>query len=209
MSPGITLVGLLGLLASDSRSITMAMVAAMEDEEDMCTTVMSRFRNSQQPEHKHLCAVVQAMGEVLREQNLSPTPTAYFAATMSSLDRQMAGAARNEAVTTALCTFLAMVLPKTPAPVLRSKGDAALVLLVNMLGKDAGNAGTVKAALSCLENVIRGVDKSNWLTVAPAFNLLLQFCLDQRPKVTLPSFCNRRCHIECSICQEFAPSNFD
>lgn len=161
------------------------MDSSIEEDEDMCATVMGRFRNSQQPEHKHLCAVVAAMGEVLREQSLSPTPTAYFAATMSSLDRQVAGASRNEAVTTALCSFLAMVLPKTPAPVLRSKGDAALKILVDVLRTDAENAGTVKAGLSCLENVIRGVDKSNWLSVAPSFNLLLQFCLDQRPKVLI------------------------
>ncbi len=39
----------------------------IEIDEDMCATMMVRFRNSQQPKHKHLCAVVAAMAEVLRE----------------------------------------------------------------------------------------------------------------------------------------------
>lgn len=125
---------------------------AMGEDDDMCAVLMARFGNSQAPEHKHLCAVVQAMAEVLREQSLDPTPTAYFAATMSCLDRQ---AARNEAVTTALCTFLAMVLHKTPASVIRSKGDATLKLLVGLIGADSESANTVKSALSCLEIVIQ------------------------------------------------------
>nr|PNR59348.1 hypothetical protein PHYPA_002139 [Physcomitrium patens] len=124
------------------------------------------------------------MAEVLQEQSLEPTPTAYFAATMSCLDRQAANTAvRNEAVTTALCTFLAMVLHKVPASVLRSKGDAALKLLVGLLTASSENASTVKAVLSCLEIVICGADTSNWHMVAPAFNYLLRFCTDQRPKV--------------------------
>lgn len=156
---------------------------AMGEDEDMCVALTSRFRNSQAPEHKHLCAVVQAMAEVLQEQALDPSPTAYFAATMSCLDRQAASASRSEAVTTALCTFLAMVLKKTPASVVRSKGAAALKLLVGLLATDAESASTLKAALSCVELLIRAVDTSNFLTVAPAFNSLLRFCLDQRPKV--------------------------
>lgn len=157
---------------------------AMGEDDDMCAVVMARFRNSQAPEHRHLCAVAQAMASVLQEQSMDPTPTAYFAAAISCLDRQAAsGGDRTEAVTTAFCTFLAMVLNKTPAAVVRSKGDAMLKLFVVVLTDYAESANTVKAALSCLEIVIRGADTSNWLMVAPAFNCLLRYCLDQRPKV--------------------------
>ncbi len=49
--------------------------------EDMRATVMARFTNSQQLTHKHLCAVVAAMAEVLRrpavldDRPISPTPS--------------------------------------------------------------------------------------------------------------------------------------
>jgi ribosomal RNA-processing protein 12 len=163
--------------------MALMMENGIETDEDMCATVMARFRNSQQPEHKHLCAVVAAMAEVLREQSLTPSPTAYFAAAMSSLDRQTKSPSRNEAVTTALCTFLALALPKTPVSVRRSKSDAILKLLVKLLTTEEANAATVKAGLSCVENVLVAADKSNWLALAPSFNLLLHHCLDARPKV--------------------------
>jgi ribosomal RNA-processing protein 12 len=67
--------------------MALMMENGIETYEDMCATVMARFRNSQQPEHKHLCAVVATMAEVLREQFLTPSPMAYFVAAMSSLDR--------------------------------------------------------------------------------------------------------------------------
>jgi ribosomal RNA-processing protein 12 len=180
----------------------------IETDEDMCATVMARFRNSQQPEHKHLCAVVAAMAKVLREQSLTPSPTAYFATAMSSLDRQTKSPSRNEAVTTALCTFLALVLPKTPASVRRSKSDAILKLLVKLLMAEEANAVTVKAGLSWVENVLVAADKSNWLALAPSFNLLLHHCLDAHPKVPkhhlhcvpiLFCTCSLNCSLLCNI----------
>ena len=160
-----------------------AMDLVMGEDDDMCVVLMARFRNSEAPEHKRLCAVVKTMAEVLREQAVDPIPTAYFAVAMSCLERQVASGAQNEEMTTTLCTFLAMALHKTSASVLRSKADAALKLLVGLLATDAENANTVRAVLSCLELVIRGADTSNWLMIAPAFNCLLRFSLDQRPKV--------------------------
>ncbi|KAG0609787.1 hypothetical protein M758_7G013900 [Ceratodon purpureus] len=158
---------------------------AMGEDDDMCGAIMARFGNSLAPEHKQLCATVQIMAEVLQDQKLEPTPKHYFGAALGCLMKLQGagGAPRSEAVTTSFCTFLAMVLNKIPANTLRAKGDEALKIFVGLVATDSENANTVKAALSCVEILIRGVDKSNWLTVAPAFNCLLRFCLDKRPKV--------------------------
>jgi hypothetical protein len=53
---------------------------SIEIDEDMRATVMASFTNLQQLTHKHLCAVVAAMAEVLRrpavfaDRPTSPTP---------------------------------------------------------------------------------------------------------------------------------------
>jgi ribosomal RNA-processing protein 12 len=143
----------------------------MEDvgDDDICALVMTRFRTSPAPEHKHLCSVA----EVIHEQALDLTPTASFAATLSCLGSQEG---RSAAVTTALCTFLAMVLRRTPAAAVQAMGGAALQLLVGLLATDAHNPNTAKAALSCVGGLIRGVG-------GPAFRSLVGFCLDPRPKV--------------------------
>jgi hypothetical protein len=150
---------------------------------DVCSSVVRRFRNSKAPEHAHLCAIALAVSEILQEQKLPASPTACFAAGMSSLEKQMNTTPRDLAVTTALCTFLSMVLPKVPPQVLRSKSDKTLQLLVNVLSSDNSQAGTVKTALVCVENSLKVADKSIWLPLARAFGLVLKHCVDQRPKV--------------------------
>ena len=147
----------------------------MEDvgDDDICALVMTRFRTSPAPEHKHLCLVAEAVAAVIHKQALDLTPTSTFAATLSCLGCQEG---RSAAVTTALCTFLAMVLRRTPAAAVQAMGDAALQLLVGLLATDAHNPNTVKAALSCVGSLIRGVGGA-------AFSSLVGFCLDPRPKV--------------------------
>lgn len=150
---------------------------------DVCSAVVRRFRNSKAPEHCHLCAIALAISEILVEQSLPPTATACFAAAMSSLEKQMNTTPRDLAVTTAICTFLSMVLPKVPPQVLRSKSDKTLQLLVDVLSKDASVASTVKPALVCVECTLKVADKFNWLALARAFHLVLKYSTDQRPKV--------------------------
>ncbi len=74
------------------------------------------------------------------------------------------------------------------------------------------NAATVKSGLSCIENVLIAAGKSNWLALAPFFNLLLHYCFDAYPKVPhhlhiVPIlFC--RYSLNCSLQQTFVPANF-
>ena len=51
------------------------------------TEVYAKHRNSTQPESQQVCAVLGAVMEVVQSEGLQPTPTALFAALMSSLEK--------------------------------------------------------------------------------------------------------------------------
>jgi len=65
--------------------------ATMEDmdgtSDELCNSILSRFGNSTNEDHQHLCTVIGTMSQELKDQNLPSTPVAYFGATCSSLDR--------------------------------------------------------------------------------------------------------------------------
>lgn len=169
-------------MAEEEAMDTAEVLAGQMD--DLHLYVKSRFQNSSALEHRHLCAVVAAMAEVIKEQGLPATPTAYFAATMSALERQCSSSMpRDDHVTTALCTFLAIVLPKISQAVIRSKGGAALLLLVAIAGNGNVSGGGLKPSFTCIAALLRAADKSDWPCLAPPFNILVKYCLDQRPKV--------------------------
>eukprot|EP00250_Pteridium_aquilinum_P028638 c37528_g1_i1 orf=673-4578(-) len=169
-------------MAEDKAMDTAELIAGQGD--DLHAQVMSRYKNSPALEHRHLCAVVSAMAAVIKEQGMPSTPTAFFAATMSALDRQSKTMSVGEDhVTTALCTFLALTLPKVSPAVLQTKGRPGLSLLVTIVGTGNLSPGGLKPALTCITALLRVADSSDWLSLAPGFNILLKHCLDQRPKV--------------------------
>ncbi|KAG0554229.1 hypothetical protein KC19_12G074700 [Ceratodon purpureus] len=144
------------------------------EDVDMCALVMARFGTSPAPEHKQLCLVAQAVAEVLHDQAHDLTPTAFFVATLSFLGRQEG---RSAAVTTAVCTFLALVLRRTPAAAVQAMSDAALKILMGLLATEANNPEALEAVLSCVGGLIRDVGGG------AAFSSLVGFCLDPRPKI--------------------------
>ncbi|KAL2650995.1 hypothetical protein R1flu_019123 [Riccia fluitans] len=152
-------------------------------EDDACGEILKHYRRSQAPEHRHLCAIAMAISEILKEQSLSASPTACFAAAMSSLERQINTIPRDLAVTTAIVTFLARVIDRVPPAVLRSKSEKTLQLLLQVLNVDASVAATVKPALNCVKTVVTASDLSNWLPLTKSFNIALKYCVDLKPKV--------------------------
>ncbi|GLJ21439.1 hypothetical protein SUGI_0394870 [Cryptomeria japonica] len=160
-----------------------------EEHEDLYEAVVSRFQNSQAPQHKHLCAVVEGMAQVMKDQNLPPSSTAYFAATMASLDRQikhglLTSEDDGDPVITALCIFLAMVLPKVSSAVIKSKWRSSINTLVKLLkNSSCVSAGAARAGMKCIASLLSVADTSNWPVIAPAYGILLNYSTDRRPKV--------------------------
>ena len=62
-------------------------VAAAENN-SVAAELYAKHRRSAQPESRHICVVLDAVREVLSNEQLEATPTAIFADVMSSLDRE-------------------------------------------------------------------------------------------------------------------------
>ena len=71
--------------------------------------------------------LLSAIEDTLRQQNSEFTPTAYFAALLSLLARQItAQGIANKDTATATIYLLDLVTPYVPAPLLRNAGSASV-----------------------------------------------------------------------------------
>ena len=77
-------------------------------EGDPVAELWDRHCRSRQPESKATCAVLEAVADILQQEGIAPSPTAVFAATMSSLER--ADASMPAEQTGAMLTVLATAL---------------------------------------------------------------------------------------------------
>ncbi|KAH9313994.1 hypothetical protein KI387_022621, partial [Taxus chinensis] len=164
------------------------------EAEDMEKFIRNRFANSAAPEHRHLCAVAGAMSQLLKEEGLPPIPTAYFAATMNSINKSLSDN-DDPHVTTALCTFLSLLITKLPGSFLVSKATPAMEVLLSLHARqcEALAPGAVKFMLKCIAFLLTAAaadQNCSWTVLAPCFNIVLNYSLDKRPKV-------RRCGQEC------------
>jgi len=62
-------------------------LASISEESDVAAHILAKHSRSSQPESKQICVVLGAVTEVLKDEGYSPTPTAYFAAVMSLLEK--------------------------------------------------------------------------------------------------------------------------
>ena len=97
-------------------------------EGDPVAELWDRHCRSRQPESKATCAVLEAVADILQQEGIAPSPTAVFAATMSSLERADASIPAEQ--TGAMLTVLATALEHAPpAPVLSRLPATAKVLM--------------------------------------------------------------------------------
>ncbi|KAG2487102.1 hypothetical protein HYH03_014215 [Edaphochlamys debaryana] len=143
--------------------------------------VMQRYGRSAQPESQQVLTVFRAVTDVIRAEGLPLSPTSYFAATMSALEKPETQGSQQ--VVLAMLTLLSSVLPRLPNTVLRSKFSGSAALVGSLLAAHKGEAATAKAALGCLAAILAAADPAAWLAAVPAFNQMLTFVTDNRPKV--------------------------
>ncbi|GLI63541.1 hypothetical protein VaNZ11_006530 [Volvox africanus] len=147
----------------------------------VATEVAQRYGRSAQPESQQVVAVLRAITDVIRNEGLSPSPSSYFAAIMSALEQPSTQGSQQAVL--AMLTLLAVVMPRLPNHVLRSRFTSSATLIGTLLAAYAGEAAMAKAALGCLAQVLAAADPTAWLAAVPAFNQLLNFTTDARPKV--------------------------
>ncbi|CAL0330264.1 unnamed protein product [Lupinus luteus] len=154
-----------------------------ESNDDFCTSILSRFSNSTDENHHHLCAIIGAMSQELIDHNLPSTPLAYFSAACSSLDRIASEPMPSKNVIVSLLTILSLVITRVPLPVLKKQREFLSNLLVRILRPSLDSEIGAISGLKCLSYLLINRDSVNWSDVSPLFNVLLGFLTDSRPKV--------------------------
>ena len=143
--------------------------------------IFARHRNSTQPESQQLCIILASVLEVIAAEGLQPTPTALFAALMSSLQRPETTS--NPEVSTAMCNVLSRVLDRVPTSVLRSRAVQSAQVLVAIIDNTGCKGPVAKAALPCLCHLLAAMGPSDWPAMSRGFGLVLNGCLDHQPKL--------------------------
>ena len=140
---------------------------------------------------KHTSVVLSAVEDTLRQQNSQFTPTAYFAALLSTLDQYVSSIAgkTNNSVATAVVYLLDLVAPHVPAPLLRAKFAPILTCLAPALSRTDVDGPFLRSSIGCLVSLLIVQDAQAWALpqsqIGPrkATAALLKLALDQRPKV--------------------------
>ncbi|MQM05498.1 hypothetical protein Taro_038315 [Colocasia esculenta] len=151
---------------------------------DIGASLLSRLHSSPREDHQHLCTVVGAMSQELKDQGFPLTPVAYFGATVSSLERlSQDPSCGADPVAAALLVFLSEVLPRVPPAALRSRVVPVLETVRRVLTSGAASERALEGALHCVPHLVVVGGKDNWSSAAPLYKILLEFMTDGRAEV--------------------------
>ncbi|KAK7265474.1 hypothetical protein RJT34_33094 [Clitoria ternatea] len=156
---------------------------AFTNDDDLCNSILSRFANSTNDNHQHLCAVIGAMSQELKDHNLPCSPVAYLGAACSSLDSITSEPNPPNHIIDALLTILSLVAARVPLPVLKKKREYLSELVTRVLRSPSVSESAVISGLKCLSHLLFNRESVDWSDVSPLFNVLLGFITDSRPKV--------------------------
>lgn len=154
-----------------------------DGDDDICTSILTRFSNSTREDHHHLCAAVGAMAQELKDKNLPSTPVAYLGFTCSSLDGLAAQPDPPTHAVDALLTILSIVFQKVSKPILVKKSEFLSELIVRVLRSPSLTAGAAGSGLKCISHLLVVRGRVIWSDVSSLYAFLLTFVTDSRPKV--------------------------
>ncbi|KAF8049007.1 hypothetical protein N665_2330s0006 [Sinapis alba] len=165
-------------------------ISFKDGDSDICQQLMDRYAKSSASQHRHLVATAAAMRSILTSESLPPSPPAYFAAAISSLDSSTA----DPMAVSALLTFLSIVVPLVPpggiSATMAREAVSVLVKPIDGEGEKLGVA-SLRAGVKCIGTLLVGFCYlGHWESIQIGFDSLLKFSIDKRPKV-------RRCAQEC------------
>lgn len=137
---------------------------------------------------KRPATLLIALESTFKEQNTEPSPTAYFAALLTTLDgtvqKNDVGLEEGDILPAELY-LLALVLPFVPAPVVRTRLTTLFSLTSPLFPALSAHAPPLRSQLSIYQTIFRALDKSqlDHQAIRQSFASLLQLCIDPRPKV--------------------------
>ena len=157
--------------------------------DDPIADLYGRHRRSVQPESRAVAAVLEAVAELLREEGIAPSPTAVFAATMSSLER--ADAASSPEQTSAMLTVLGAALEHAPTAPILSRVPASMKVLMAVGKASQESPHALRGVVHCVGLLVAtlrdapsdAVVLEQWSHCAKAFSAISNLCVDARPKV--------------------------
>ncbi|KAL1222616.1 hypothetical protein V5N11_018984 [Cardamine amara subsp. amara] len=165
-------------------------IAFKDGNTDISQQLMDRYGKSSAVQHRHLVATAAAMRSILTSESLPPSPPAFFAAAISSVD----SSTEDPVAVSALLTFLSIVVPLvSPGEISAAMARDAVAVLVKPIDGDGDKLGvaSLRAGVKCIGTLLIGFcDLDDWESLQAGFALLLKFAIDKRPKV-------RRCAQEC------------
>ena len=134
--------------------------------------------------------VLSAIEDTLHQQNSGLTPTAYFAALLALLGRQVTSEGiTSKETATVVIYLLDLVTPHVPAPLLRNKFTGILASLAPAITHPDAGAPLLRSSIGCLESLLVVQDSKAWdlsqsdISPRRAVAGLLQIAVDHRPKV--------------------------
>jgi ribosomal RNA-processing protein 12 len=144
--------------------------------------------SSSLPHQKAPASLLVAIESTFKEQKTESSPTAYFAALLTTLDAtiQKKEPSLNEGdVLPAELYLIALIIPFVSAPVIRSNLSTLLNLTAPLFPSLLHHAPPLRSQLSLYGVVLSILDRSQLEMhgIRQAFASILQLCLDPRPKV--------------------------
>ncbi|KAJ3778669.1 armadillo-type protein [Lentinula raphanica] len=144
--------------------------------------------SSSLPHQKTPASLLTALESTFKEQSTEPSPTAYFAALLTTLDGtlQRKETTLNEGdVLPAELYLLALVAPFVSTSVIRANLSAILALTSPLFPSLLNHAPPLRSQLSLYQVLLVSIDRSKLEThgLRQAFASILQLTTDPRPKV--------------------------
>ncbi|KAI3709731.1 hypothetical protein L2E82_39497 [Cichorium intybus] len=153
-------------------------------DDDFCNSILSRFTNSTDPQHHHLCSIIGDISQGLKDLNHPLTPLAYFGATCTSLDKLLSSDPNPPSHhIDALITIISMVLPRITPAVVRKESEYVSGLITRVILSSAVTDSVVASGLKCISHVLIVGHRTSWSEVSNLFGVLLGFIADSRLKV--------------------------
>ncbi|KII92412.1 hypothetical protein PLICRDRAFT_172507 [Plicaturopsis crispa FD-325 SS-3] len=132
--------------------------------------------------------LLRALESTFKEQNAEKSPTAYYAALLTTLEGtlQKKDLGLNDGdVLPAELYLLALVAPFVPPPIIRTNLNTVLSLTAPLFPLLTANAPPLRSQLSLYSAILQALDRVQLETqgIRQSFASILQLSLDSRPKV--------------------------
>ena len=132
--------------------------------------------------------LLHALEATFREQNAEGTPTAYFAALLTTIEATLQKGdvdLGDGDILPAELYLLALVIPFVSQPIIRTNLNTLLSLTRPLFPSLIHHAPPLRSQLTIYQTIFQSLDRSQLDTpgIRQAFASILHLCLDSRPKV--------------------------